>query len=157
MMPDDLRRWALGFSPWLALSAIGTIVLGLLTWQLLIIADVSRHLSALDEKTDRRVHALSSRFDDVLQQQSIIASQIGAAQAELSDLKGRLEHVAERLQATAVDPPSNPVPTNGLPERSPDLPRTTQGTSPEITTGSVPGSATWGSAPIPGHKRRRGN
>ena len=46
--------------------------------------DIGKRISDLNAKSDSRIDGVGSRFDAVLQQQSALAAQLGAVQAELA-------------------------------------------------------------------------
>jgi hypothetical protein len=86
-------------------------------------ADVSKRLTEMDAKIDRRSDVLGGRFDAILQQQTNMAAQLGAVQGELAYIKLRLDRVADKLQVTAVEPslrsPAAVRPDDGLTPSAP--------------------------------------
>lgn len=71
--------------------------------------DVGRRITELDSKLDRRIDALTGRFDAILQQQGTLTLQLGLLQSEISYVKNRLDKIADKLQVTKVEPTGIPA------------------------------------------------
>jgi hypothetical protein len=109
--------WKDWIAPGVVMTIVGiaaTLVLARISSLDTQYADVSRRLTEIDAKLDRRVDGITSRFDGILQQQTALAGQIGNAQGELAYIRSRLDKVAEKLQVTSAD---DPVAPQGTPQR----------------------------------------
>jgi len=71
-------------------------------------AAIAKRVTELDAKFERNVSSLTGRFDTVGQQQTAVAGQLGDMQTELNVLKGLLESVRDKLEATPVQPAPQP-------------------------------------------------
>lgn len=119
-MPKWLKDW---LAPGILLTVLG-IATAMVNVRFTMIdtqyADVTKRLTELDSKLDRRADGIlqnvrdtNARIDAILQQQTTLASQLARLEAEQAYIKGRLDRVADKLQVSAVSPtnsPQSPVP-----------------------------------------------
>lgn len=103
---------------WAAPGVVMAVIVAATAWTQMSISTVGGQVSqqavrlqAIDEKidrrgeaTDRRVVETNQRIDTILATQASTSAQIGALQAEMAYIKGRIDKIADKLQVSAVEP-----------------------------------------------------
>jgi hypothetical protein len=85
-------------------------------------------LVAATDKVRDEVRRTNLRIDRVLEQQTVVAGQVGRVEAELGYLRTRFDGIANRLQVSAAPVPPTFAPLNA-PISSPDTMTATAGTA----------------------------
>jgi chromosome segregation ATPase len=77
------------------------------------LADLAKRVGELDAKLDRDSNSSSARLEQVVQQQTALAGQIGEIRSELNILRGLTENVRDKIEAAPVQPAPQPPTTSG--------------------------------------------